>query len=198
MRKDRVMPGALTGTTDAISPGSLGDQSDDRLLGLVGSGDREAFRILWDRFGVALYTICLRRLSDQGAAEDATQEAFTSVWRRASTFDPMRGSAAGWLFAVARNAAAQLARRDRGLEVSLTVFDGEESAQDEAALTRMMVHAALARLPETERTVLELAYFDDLSQSQIADHLSLPLGTVKTRVRSGLRRLSDYLEDIRE
>jgi RNA polymerase sigma-70 factor (ECF subfamily) len=191
------MPGALTRTKDAVSPGSLSDQSDDRLLSLVGSGDREAFRILWDRFGVALYTICLRRLSDQGAAEDATQEAFTSVWRRASTFDPMRGSAAGWLFAVARNAAAQVARRDKRPDVNLTVLDGEEAAQDEAALTRMMVHAALARLPETERAVLELAYFDDLSQSQIADQLNLPLGTVKTRVRSGLRRLSDYLGDIR-
>jgi RNA polymerase sigma-70 factor (ECF subfamily) len=191
------MPGALTRTTEASSPGSLSDQSDDRLLSLVGSGDREAFRILWDRFGVALYTVCLRRLSDQGAAEDATQEAFTSVWRRASTFDPMRGSAAGWLFAVARNAAAQVARRDKRPDVNLTVLDGEEAAQDEAALTRMMVHAALARLPETERAVLELAYFDDLSQSQIADQLNLPLGTVKTRVRSGLRRLSDYLGDIR-
>jgi len=188
----------LTRRTHAVAPGSLSDQPDDRLLGLVAGGDREAFRVLWDRFGAAVYTICLRRLSDQGAAEDATQEAFTSVWRRASTFDPMRGSAAGWLFAVARNAAAQLARRDKGLEVSLTVFDGEESAQDEAALTRMMVHAALARLPETERAVLELAYFDDRSQSQIADQLSLPLGTVKTRVRSGLRRLSDYLEEIHE
>jgi RNA polymerase sigma-70 factor (ECF subfamily) len=191
------MPGALTRTKDAVSPGSLSDQSDERLLGLVGSGDREAFRILWDRFGVALYTVCLRRLSDQGAAEDATQEAFTSVWRRASTFDPMRGSAAGWLFAVARNAAAQVARRDKRPDVNLTVLDGEEAAQDEAALTRMMVHAALARLPETERAVLELAYFDDLSQSQIADQLNLPLGTVKTRVRSGLRRLSEYLGDIR-
>ncbi len=191
------MPGALTRTTDAVSPGSVSDQSDDRLLGLVGSGDREAFRILWDRFGVALYTICLRRLSDQGAAEDATQEAFTSVWRRASTFDPTRGSAAGWLFAVARNAAAQVARRDRRPDVNLMVLDGEEAAQEEAALTRMMVHAAVARLPEKERAVLELAYFDDLSHSQIADQLSLPLGTVKTRVRSGLRRLSDYLEDIR-
>ncbi len=191
------MPGALTRRTDAIAPGSLSDQSDDRLLGLVGNGDGEAFRVLWDRFGAAVYTVCLRRLSDQGAAEDATQEAFTNVWRRASTFDPMRGSAAGWLFAVARNAAAQLARRDKGLDVNLTVLDGEEAAQEEVALTRMMVHAALARLPETERAVLELAYFDDLSQSQIADQLSLPLGTVKTRVRSGLRRLSDYLEDIR-
>ncbi len=191
------MPGALTRTTDAITPGSLGDQPDDRLLGLVAGGDREAFRVLWDRFGAAVYTICLRRLSDQGAAEDATQEAFTSVWRRASTFDPMRGSAAGWLFAVARNAAAQVARRDKRPDVNLLVLDGEEAAQDEAALTRMMVHAALARLPETERAVLALAYFEDLSQSQIADQLSLPLGTVKTRVRSGLRRLSEYLEDIR-
>lgn len=191
------MPRALTRRTDAVAPGPLSHQSDDRLLGLVGSGDREAFRILWDRFGVALYTVCLRRLSDQGAAEDATQEAFTSVWRRASTFDPMRGSAAGWLFAVARNAAAQVARRDKRPDVNLMVLDGEEAAQEEAALTRMVVHAALARLPETERAVLELAYFDDLSHSQIADRLSLPLGTVKTRVRSGLRRLSDHLEDIR-
>ena len=191
------MPGALTRRTDSTAPGPLSDQSDERLLGLVGNGDREAFRLLWDRFRAAVYTVCLRRLSDQGAAEDATQEAFTSVWRRAATFDPMRGSATGWLFAVARNAAAQVARRDERSNVSLMVLDGAEAAEEEASLTRMMVHAALARLPETERTILELAYFDDLSQSQIADRLSLPLGTVKTRVRSGLRRLSDYLEGVR-
>src|SRR5229473_1308588 len=167
MRKDRVMPGALTRTTDAVSPGSVSDQSDDRLLGLVGSGDREAFRILWDRFGVALYTICLRRLSDQGAAEDATQEAFTSVWRRASTFDPTRGSAAGWLYAVARNAAAQLVRRGQA-GATLTVLDEQTADAEYDPVISLAVHAALTRLPATEREVLELAYFEDMTQTEIA------------------------------
>ena len=196
MKKKSLMTGVLARAADAFTP-SHGEQSAERLLGLVAGGDPEAFRILWERFGSAMYSVCLRRLSDHGTAEDATQEAFASVWRRASTFDPMRGSAAGWLFAVARNAAAQTARRDKGLDVTLTVLDGQAGAEDEDALTRMVVHAAMTRLPDTERAVLELAYFDDLTHAQIADKLSQPLGTVKTRIRSGLRRLGDYLEDVR-
>jgi RNA polymerase sigma-70 factor (ECF subfamily) len=195
MKKKRMMAGVLARAADRAAAG-LNEQTAERLLGLVARGDREAFRILWDRFGTAMYSLCLRRLSDHGTAEDATQEAFVSVWRRASTFDPMRGSAAGWLFAVARNAAAQTARRDKGWDVTLTVLDGQAGAEDDDALTRMVVHAALARLPETERAVLELAYFDDLTHAQIADKLSQPLGTVKTRIRSGLRRLGGYLEDV--
>jgi len=196
VRKNKLMPGVLARRPDWITR-APGEHSDDRLLSLIARGDREAFRTVWDRYGGAIYSLCLRRLSDAGAAEDATQEAFISVWRRASTFDPVRGTAATWLFAVARNAAAQVARRNKGQDVTLTLLGGAEAAEDEAALTRLVVHSALARLPETERTVLQLSYFDDLSQSQIADRLSLPLGTVKTRVRSGLKRLMDYLEDAR-
>jgi len=204
MKRKSVMTGVLARTTGRVAA-NLNDQSAERLLGLVARGDREAFRIIWDRFGPALYSVCLRRLADRSTAEDATQEAFASVWRRASTFDPMRGSAAGWLFAVARNAAAQAARNaaaqaarhDQRGDVTLTVLDGRTAAEEDDGLTRMVVQAALTRLPETERAVLELAYFDDLTHVQIADRLSQPLGTVKTRIRSGLRRLGDYLEDVR-
>ncbi len=175
----------------------LADASDEEVLALVASGSEVAFRTIWQRYGAAVFSLCLRRLSDRGAAEDATQEAFANVWRRADTFDPGRGSAAGWLYAVARNAAAQEARHRRRDAVPVAVLDQEQAADEEEAVTRLVVHAALTRIPATEREVLELAYFDDLSHSQIADRLSLPLGTVKTRIRSGLHRLQQHLEGAR-
>ena len=175
----------------------LVDASDEEVLTLVGDGNEPAFRTVWQRYGAAVFSLCLRRLSDRGAAEDATQEAFANVWRRAATFDPGRGSAAGWLYAVARNAAAQEARHRRRDAVPVAVVDEEQAADEENAVTRLAVHAALTRIPAPERQVLELAYFDDLSHSQIADRLSLPLGTVKTRIRSGLHRLQQHLEGAR-
>jgi len=183
-------------------PGGLGqprleDASDQEVLTLIASGSEPAFRTIWQRYGAAVFSLCLRRLSDHGAAEDATQEAFANIWRRAITFDPRRGSAAGWLYAVARNAAAQEARHRRHDAILLAVLDDDQAADEEDASTRLAVHAALTRIPPTERQVLELAYFDDLSHSQIADRLSLPLGTVKTRIRSGLHRLQRYLEGAR-
>lgn len=171
----------------------LEDASDEEVLTLIASGSEGAFRTIWQRYGAAVFTLCLRRLSDRGAAEDATQEAFSNIWRRADTFDPSRGSAAGWLYAVARNAAAQEARHRRRDAVPVAVLDEEQAAAEEDAITRLAVHAALTRIPATEREVLELAYFADLTHSQIADRLSLPLGTVKTRIRSGLHRLQRYL-----
>ncbi len=151
--------------------------------------------MIWERYGAAVYSLCLRRLSDRQAAEDAAQEAFTNVWRRAVTFDARRGSAAGWLFAVARNAAVQVAHRGAPREGVPTVLDGEDVSHEDDIVARLAVHAALQRIPVAERTVLELAYFDDLSQSQIAARLRIPLGTVKTRTRSGLRRLARYFEE---
>ncbi len=183
-------------------PGGLGlgwlaDASDEEVLTLVASASEVAFRTIWQRYGAAVFSLCLRRLSDRGSAEDATQEAFTNVWKRAATFDPGRGSAAGWLYAVARNAAAQEARHHRRDAVPVAVLDESQASDEEDAVTRLAVHAALTRIPATEREVLELAYFDDLSHSQVADRLSLPLGTVKTRIRSGLVRLQQYLEGAR-
>ncbi len=197
MKDERLVRGQATAHHDHITEGPLAEAADSELLTRIASGNEEAFRILWDRFGAGVYTVCRRRLGDVGAAEDATQEAFTSVWRRAGTFDPARGSAAAWLYAVARNAAAQLARRGQG-GTNLTMLDDQTADAEYDPVIRLAVLAALARLQATEREVLELAYFEDMTQTEIAKRLRLPLGTVKTRTRSGLHRLAGYLEDSRE
>jgi len=188
---------AAAGPIESWRSQRLEEASDEDLLRLVASGQKEAFRVVWDRFAAAVYSLCLRRLRDPGAAEDATQEAFTAVWRRACTFDPRRGAAAGWLFAVARNAANQIRRGRSGRELLLAVLPEDEPAGEEAMVTRLAIHAALTRISDAERQVVELAYFDDLSQTRIAARLGLPLGTVKSRTRSALRRLARYLEEAR-
>jgi len=198
MKDERLVRGkAAAAKRDEVTESSPAEAADSELLQRIARGSEAAFRMLWDRFGAAVYTVCRRRLSDAGAAEDATQEAFTSVWRRAGTFDPARGSAAAWLYAVARNAAAQLVRRGQA-GASLTVLDDQTADAEHDPVVGLTVHAALIRLPATEREVLELAYFDDLTQTQIAARLRLPLGTVKTRTRAGLHRLASYLEDSQE
>ena len=197
MKQERLIRGQPAFRLDEVRQLPLAELSDDELLRQIAMGSQEAFGVLWDRFGPGIYTICHRRLGDHGAAEDATQEAFTSVWRRAATFDPERGSAAGWLYAIARNAAAQLARRGRNIR-SVTVLDEQAAEKEFDPVTGLAVHAALTRLPSTEREVLELAYFEDMTQTAIAARLRLPLGTVKTRTRAGLQRLANYLEETDE
>jgi RNA polymerase sigma-70 factor, ECF subfamily len=197
MTDERLVRGQAVARLREIPEAPLAEAADSELLKHIAMGSEEAFRILWDRFGAGLYTVCRRRLGDVGAAEDATQEAFTSVWRRARTFDPARGSAAGWLYAVARNAAAQLVRRGQ-VGATLTVLDDQVADAEHDPVMGLAVHAALTRLPPTEQEVLELAYFEDMTQTQIAGRLRLPLGTVKTRTRSGLHRLAGYLEDRQE
>src|SRR5260370_2917100 len=118
-------------------------------------GSEEGLRMLWDRFGGGVCTVCRRRLGDVSGAEDAAQEAFTSVWRRAGTFDSARGSAAGWLYAVARNAAAQLVRRGQA-GASLTVLDDRIADVENDPVIGLSLHAALPRLPLPEPPLLEL------------------------------------------
>ena len=194
MKDERLVRGQAAAQDNHLTEVPLAEAADSELLQRVAMGSEEAFRKLWDRFGAGVYTICRRRLGDIGAAEDATQEAFTSVWRRAGTFDPVRGSAAAWLYAVARNAAAQLARRGHA-GASFVVLDDQTADAEKDPVMGLALHAALTRLPATERKVLELAYFEDMTQSQVAERLRLPLGTVKTRTRSGLHRLAGFLED---
>ena len=172
--------------------------SDGDLIQRVGSGDRNAFDALYRRFARPVFGLALRRLGDRGRAEDALQETFTSIWRSASTYRPDRGPGAPWLYAVARNAIV-----DRGRSRAETPAEPpEEAAADpgppehaEASWLSWRVHLALQELPDNERTVLELAYWSGLSQSEVATFLDIPLGTVKTRTRSALARLADMLED---
>lgn len=173
------------------------EPTDEALLSRVALGDRDAFADLYQRYARAVLGLALRRLGDRGRAEDAVQEAFASVWRAARSYKPERGPVAPWLYAVARNAIADRgrARTDTPSEVPDTA--SEEAGppeQAEQAWVAYRVHRAMEGLPESERTVLELAYWSGLSQSEIAEFLAIPLGTVKTRTRSGLRRLAEELD----
>ena len=170
----------------------------ERLLARVAGGDRMAFAELYDRYASAVYGACLRVLREPQAAEDAAQEAFAAIWRHAGAFDAARGAAGAWIGRVARNAALDANRR-RALRVTAPEVDpvDEGSTPEELAVAAdeaFRLRLALETLPERERIVLGLAYSDGFTQSEIAEHLGLPLGTVKTRTRSGLARLADHLE----
>jgi RNA polymerase sigma-70 factor (ECF subfamily) len=171
--------------------------TDEDLMARVAGGDRDAFGDLYHRYARAVLGLALRRLGDRGRAEDAVQEAFASIWRSARSYRRERGPVAPWLYTVARNAIADRgrARVEPPVEPADTPSDSPGPPdRAEQAWVAWRVHRALEELPETERSVLELAYWGGLSQSEISDFLSVPLGTVKTRTRSGLRRLSEELE----
>jgi RNA polymerase sigma-70 factor (ECF subfamily) len=130
-------------------------------------------------------------------AEDAVQETFAAVWRSARTYKPERGAGAPWLYAVARNAIVDRSRGRSDVPEEIPDAPSTELGPDEraeASYVSWRVHRALEDLPENEREVIELAYYGNLSQSEVADFLNIPLGTVKTRTRSGLSRLADLLE----
>ena len=173
--------------------------SDGELITRVGSGDRKAFEALYLRYSRPVFGLALRRLGDRGRAEEAVQETFASVWRAAGSYRPERGPGAPWLYAVARNAIVDNGRARReppveGVEEKADIDTPAERA--ESGWVAWRVHAALGDLPDSERVVLELAYWGERSQSEIAEFLGIPLGTVKTRTRTGLARLADMLEDV--
>jgi RNA polymerase sigma-70 factor, ECF subfamily len=173
--------------------------SDGELLVRIAGGDREAFDVLYRRFVRPVFSLALRRLGDRGRAEDATQETFASVWRSAGSYKPERGPGAPWLYAVARNAIVDRtrARSEPPAEApDAPSTDPGPPEEAERSWLAWRVHRAMQELPEHERPLLELAYWSGLSQSEIADFLNIPLGTVKTRTRSALGRLADALEEL--
>jgi RNA polymerase sigma-70 factor, ECF subfamily len=172
--------------------------SDAELLARVGERDREAFEILYGRYVRPVFGLALRRLGDRGHAEDAVQEAFAAIWRSASTYRPERGAAGGWLYTVARNAIVDRLRRNGPtVDAELPELASAEpgpAQQAEDSDVAWRVHRALEELQPREREVIELAYWSGMSQSEVAQYLHLPLGTVKTRTRSALARLASMLE----
>ena len=172
-------------------------QTDGELLRRIAGGDRSAFDELYDRYARAVFGLALRRLGDRDGAEEAVQETFASVWRSAGSYRPERGRAAPWLYAVARNAIVDRFR-NRGEPVADVpeAPSGETGPEEraEAGWLAWRVHRAVGELPGPEREVLELAYWRGLSQSEVAETLGIPLGTVKTRTRSGLGKLATLLE----
>jgi RNA polymerase sigma-70 factor (ECF subfamily) len=175
-------------------------ETDAHLIERVAGGDRDAFTELYRRFARPVLGMAVRQLGDNGRAEEATQETFAAVWRSARSYKPERGSGSAWLYAVARHAIIDRARQRREPVAEAVEEASAEAGPDEQAEGSWMawrVHSALEQLPERERVVLELAYWSGLSQAEIASYLDVPLGTVKTRTRTGLARLAGLLEEVK-
>ena len=165
--------------------------ADSELVQAIASGSEAAFVELRGRYGRAVAGVC--GVVAGSEREDCEQEVFARVWRKAALFDPGRGSAAAWLFTVARRTAVNF-QTARPLPISV----GDEPAAgvvEPAEIDAFWLEGALARLPERERTVIKLAYYADLSESAIARRLRVPLGSVKSWKRRGLNRLATLLAE---
>jgi RNA polymerase sigma-70 factor (ECF subfamily) len=197
-----------------------GPTEDAALVRELAAGSEAALGALYDRYGDAIFAAAYRLTSDRGVAEEVVQETFLTLWNRAELFDPTAGSLSAWLHTIGRNRAVDRLRaagrrpqlvtltssaRDENETQALeravvggTVMAGatqppgpEEAAA--AADLRSAIRDAVAAMPEVERTVILLAYQDELSQTEIAERLDWPLGTVKTRTRRALLRLREAL-----
>jgi len=183
-------------------PGATRSLADEELMQLVHDGDVRAFEVVFDRHASAAFSLAYRMCGRRATAEDIVQDAFLSLWRSGSGYDPRRGSVRSWVLSVVHNRAVDAMRRlgaKAGLDVSdegiaerlhaAETTDGEVERRDDAR----QVRTALDELPPDQRQVIELAYFGGFTHNQIAEMLDLPPGTVKGRMRLGLTKLRFFL-----
>lgn len=175
-------------------------EEDLRCLERLRAGEKAALSELYDRYAPLMYGIALRILREAAAAEETVQDAWVQVWKRHDTFDPSRGSVGAWLTTVVRTRAIDRWRREstrrrvtEQAEPESVIRPSDPAAEVAASEAAQRVRAALATLEERQRHVLEVAYFEGLSQSEIAQRLGTPLGTVKYWTRQGLLKLKDLL-----
>lgn len=182
----------------------MGQPTDEELLQRIALKDKEAFAMLYDRYGRPAYSLACRIVGDGHDAEDVVQEVFLNVWRLARSFDERRGVARSWLLSSVHHRAVDVCRRRRG-QPSLD-FPGVDSNHYQSGvgdvwqgvssnLDRQMVEKALAQLPVEQKQAIELSYFGGYTHREIAEKLNIPLGTVKSRIRMGVERLRDFLKD---
>jgi len=174
--------------------------SDEALVALVARSDETALAELYDRIGAIAYGLAYRVLRDESLAEDAVQEAFLGLWRTAASFIPERAKASTWLLTLVHRRAVDLVRREQRRRAEPLEDAPEpltESAEDDAwlRLERERVQGALAQLPDQQREAIELAYYGGFTQSELAERLGQPLGTIKSRMFAGLARLRELLDD---
>jgi len=187
----------------ALAATARRSSTDTADLQRIVAGDAGGVADLYDRHSAMVFGLALRVTNDQGLAEDVVQETFVSVWQAASSFDPTKASARTWILTIAHRRAVDAVRRRRRPVLSLDLNDADAPmrlpavpdvwAEVSPRLDRVTVQVALAKLPEAQRLSLELAYFDGLTQQEIAAATGVPLGTVKGRVRLGLVRLHELL-----
>jgi len=171
------------------------DRAERRLAARLRAGDADALADVHEACGAATFGLLVRMLGDRAAAEDVQQQVFTEVWQRAGTYDPRRAGLLTWVLTIARSRAIDHLRRrvpeprDPQLPDSRTVDAGAD-----ALLERWRLAQLLGRLPEAERTLLRLRFYEDLSQSEITAATGIPIGTVKARMVRGLTRLREMIE----
>ena len=177
---------------------------DSALIMKMMAGDEDALSIIYDRYSALLFGMLMRILKDQQAAEEVLQDMFLQLWRNAGQFDAGRGSLAAWLLVIGRNRAISRLRSRANREVLeekedayANTFVSSQNVEDEVSRTELMeiLKAALAQLPVEQRLAVELAYFEGMTQSEIATKTGSPLGTVKTRVRAAMQSLKQILDD---
>lgn len=190
---------------DGPRSGQPGD--DAELVARVAAGDQEAIGHIYDRFGQAVYSLCLRIVHEGATAEELTQEVFVRLWRSAASFDSTKGRLSTWLLRIAHNLSLNEVRRRQSRPITAPDLDWEAEAAaladpsadaDPAGSAWLRerataIRGALAQLPEPQRKAIELAYFGGLSQPEVAAALGDPLGTVKSRIRAGMQRLRELL-----
>jgi RNA polymerase sigma factor (sigma-70 family) len=178
----------------------LAHLSDEALVALAARSEQTALAELYDRYGRPAYGLALRILRDEALAEDAVQDAFLALWRTASRFVPEKGKASTWILTLVHRRAVDVVRREqrrRTDSLEQAPEPGAAGADEEAwlRLQRERVQAALRRLPDQQREAIELAYYAGYTQSEIAARLGQPVGTIKSRMFTGLARLRELLGD---
>ena len=179
----------------------LAHLSDEAVVALTARSDEVALAELYDRYGRAAYGLAVRVLRDEALAEDAVQDAFLSVWRGASRFIPERAKASTWIMTLVHRRAVDLVRREERRRADPLPETEPDSGGPSAAdstwlhLERERVQAALRQLPDQQREAIELAYYGGFTQSELAERLGEPLGTIKSRMFAGLARLRELLDN---
>jgi RNA polymerase sigma factor (sigma-70 family) len=181
----------------------LAHLSDEAVVALIARADEQALAELYRRFGRLAYGLALRILRDDALAQDAVQEAFLGVWRAAGRFTAERAKPSTWLLTLVHRRAVDLVRREERrrtdpLEPEAELAGAETADEAELATRRQTIREALRQLPPEQREAIELAYYGGYTQSELAERLGQPLGTIKSRMFTGLARLRDELgEDAR-
>jgi RNA polymerase sigma-70 factor (ECF subfamily) len=162
------------------------------VVSAIRSGDESAMAHLYDKYSSIVYSVALRVLADTGAAEDVLQDVFMQLWRNPGAFDASRGNLAPWLAVIARNRAIDALRRrqpETDIEDVIVSVEPDMAGDAERSRTMEKVRGALGSMPAPQRSALEMAYFEGLTHTEIAEKTGEPLGTVKTRIRAGLMAL---------
>jgi RNA polymerase sigma-70 factor, ECF subfamily len=176
---------------------TIGVPSDAVLVSAIRSGEQGAMATLYDRYSSIVYSVALRVLADTGAAEDVLQEVFLQLWRKPASFDSSRGSLGAWLAVITRNRAIDAMRKRKPeTDIDDVIVSVQPDFATDAERSRSLekVRCVLGAMPAAQRTALEMAFFEGLTHSEIAGKTGEPLGTIKTRIRSGLLTIRKAFE----